>query len=82
MSFFMNKYLILCVLIIIVGSYFTGNKIAYTKCRMQTVTESLKISEQQQKQNIYNQRIVHDKVYKTGVSDIRHILQSKYTIAD
>lgn len=78
----MNKYLILCILVIIFGAYFGGKKIADIKCRMQITQEFFKKSEQTYKQNTYNKRVVHDKVYKTGVSDIRHILQSKYTIAD
>jgi len=77
-----TRYLILFFCISVISAYFCGAKIADVKCRASVVKKSLEMAEQQTKQILQNQRIVHEKVYKTGVVDIRHILQSKYTIAE
>ena len=76
------KYLLVFIFICVSGAYFYGAKIADAKCQMRIAKESLVQIEQQQKQNTKNERILHDKVYKTGVGDIRRILRSKYTIAE
>ena len=77
-----TKYLIIFIGICIVGAYLCGAKIADTKCRMKFAQESVIQIEKQQKQNIQNKKVLHETVYKTGVDDIRRILQSKYTIAE
>lgn len=83
MGVYMNtRYLIICVCVCVVGAYFCGAKIADAKCQTRFVKESLTQIEQHQKQNISNKRVLHETVYKTGVADIRRILQSKYTIAE
>ena len=75
----MNKiYLMFLLLGCVFGAFVCGGKIADAKCRMKIAQES-KI---QIEQSLYNNRILDDKVYKTGVSDIRRILQSKYSIAE
>ncbi len=75
-----NIIIFFCVSVLM--SYVVGLKIADAKCRMQIAQESLIKTEQQQKIIVQNNRILHDTVYKTGVADIRRILQSKYTIAE
>lgn len=79
----MNKiYVGLFLCAVIVAAFYCGSKIADAKCRMQIAQESLQNSEQQRKQDFYNKKVLHETVYKTGVADIRRILQSKYTIAE
>ena len=77
-----TKYLIILVGVCVVMAYLFGAKIADTKCRMKFAQESVVQIEKQQKQNIQNKKVLHETVYKTGVDDIRRILQSKYTIAE
>ena len=75
----MNKiYFILLFLWCVFGAFVCGGKIADAKCQMRIAQES-KI---QIEQILQNNRILDDKVYKTGVSDIRRILQSEYSIAE
>ena len=58
--------------------YFYGQSVGNSKCKIQTFQEQIKETEKNNKQ----QRIINDKVYKTGVADIRGILRDKYTIAE
>ena len=75
----MNKlYLILLLGGVIFGAFICGGKVADAKCRMNIAQES----KAQIKQSLRNNRILDDKVYKTGVADIRRILQSEYSIAE
>lgn len=75
----MNKiYFILLFFGCVFGAFVCSGKIADAKCRMKIAQES-KI---QIEQSLQNNRILDDKVYKTGVSDIRRILQSEYSIAE
>ena len=62
----------------VLGAYFYGLGIGRANCRIQYLNQEQKI----QQVNIKNQRKIHDKVYKTGLSDIRSILRDKYTIAE
>ncbi len=71
-------YLIFLIVMCVFGAFFCGGKIADTKCRMKIAQES----KAQIEQSMQNHRIINDKVYKTGVADIRRILQSEYSIAD
>jgi len=73
-----NIYIIVLVVVCVCGAFIFGAKTANAKCRMQ-VAQELK---QQLEQNIKNNRILNDKIYKTGLSDIRRILQSEYSIAE
>ena len=75
----MNKiYFLLAICALILGAYFYGANIADAKCQMRQLAENT----QKQNLNIKNQRIIHDTVYKTGISDVRRILHDKYTIAE
>lgn len=60
------------------GAYFYGRTVGITKCEIQNLNKQTKAIEQNQTK----QRIINDTVYKTGVDDIRHILLTKYTIAE
>lgn len=75
----MNKiYVALLVVGAVFGAFVCGGKIADTKCQMRFA----QTSKTQIEQSLYNNRILDDKVYKTGVADIRRILQSEYSIAE
>jgi len=75
----MNKiYLMLLLVGCVFGAFVCGGKIADAKCRMKIAQES----KAQIEQSLQNNRILDDKVYKTGVADIRRILQSEYSIAE
>ena len=75
----MNKlYFIVMFVCCIFGAFAFGKNIADAKCRLrfaQTINK-------QTEQYLENKRIINDKVYKTGVADIRHILQSEYSISE
>lgn len=71
-------YLMVLLGALVLGAYFYGANIERAKCRIQYLQQE----QQFQEKNIKNQRGIHDKVYKTGVADIRGILRDKYTIAD
>jgi hypothetical protein len=60
------------------GAYFYGRNIENAKCKSQYLQNNLIFNQQHQEK----QKVIHDKVYKTGVADIRRILHDKYTIAD
>ena len=67
-------YFIVGVSAMIFGAYFYGVNMTNSKCEKKYLQN---IQQTQQKQ-----RVIHDKVYKTGVGDIRRILRDKYTITD
>ena len=74
----MKNYLILAVVVIIAGAYFFGARIGRAKCavanaRAQT-NEIINITD--------IQRDTDEKVFNTGVRDIRRVLCEKYTIAE
>lgn len=75
----MNKiYVALLFIGVVLGAFVCGGKIANAKCQMRIA----QTSKTQVEQSLYNNRILNDKVYKTGVADIRRILQSEYSIAE
>ena len=79
----MNKvYVFISICILMCATYMFGAKIADAKCRIRFTQESLSNTEKQTEQILNNKRILHEQVYKTGVADIRHILQSEYSIAE
>ena len=74
----MKIYLIFLILALVGGAYFCGGQIAQKKCethiaqnQTNEITQAIKI-----------QRKADEKVYNTGVGDIRRILRAKYTIAE
>ena len=62
----------------VLGAYFYGINIERAKCQIQYLSQEQQIQET----NIKKQKEIHDKVYKTGLNDIRSILRDKYTIAE
>lgn len=62
------------------GAYLSGSAISDAKCRARFAQEVVKQTQEShiQQRNIKKEN--HDKVYKTGNIDIRHILHDKYTI--
>ena len=75
----MNKvYIGIIIVGIIGGIWICSAKIAYSKCKLQIAHQN----QIQIQQSLEQKRVLNDKVYKTGVADIRRILQSKYTIAE
>ena len=71
-------YLIGLVCAIICGAYFYGQSVGNSKCKIQNFQNQINLIKQDNQQ----QRVINDKVYKTGVGDIRRILHDKYTIAE
>lgn len=75
----MNRiYLMIAVCAMMVGAYFYGDQHGNNKCQMQNLKNRIETNEQIQQ----NKRHINDKVYKTGVRDIRRILRDKYTISE
>ncbi len=74
----MKNYLILAVVVIIAGAYFFGARIGREKCAVANArTQTNEII------NITDiQRNTDEKVFNTGVRDIRRVLCEKYTIAE
>ena len=74
----MKIYLIIAILIIVGGAYLLGNQVAQRKCETRVAqNQTSEII-----QTISMQRETDEKVYNTGVRDIRRILHTKYTIAE
>ena len=71
-------YLIISVCAIIIGAFFYGEHVGNSKCKLQNLHEQIKTTENKE----INKRIINDKVYKTGVADIRGVLRDKYTIKE
>ena len=74
----MKFYLILTVVAIVFCAYFTGRKIAQTECAAHVANANTDAIIK--KVNI--QRMTNEKVFHTGVRDIRNILRKNYTIAE
>jgi hypothetical protein len=71
-------YLIGLICAIVCGAYFFGISIGNSRCKIQNFQNQINLINQDTKQ----QRIINDKIYKTGAGDIRRILRDKYTIAE
>lgn len=56
--------------------YFYGMNVGKSKCEIKNVQQQIN----QVKTNKQQERIINEKVYKTGVGDIRRILHNEYTI--
>ena len=71
-------YLVVAIIFMVMGAYFAGAHVARIKCRADLAnaqtTEIINISK--------IQRNTDDKVFHTGLHDIRRIMHAKYTIAD
>ncbi|MBO7656716.1 MAG: hypothetical protein J6S80_03245 [Alphaproteobacteria bacterium] len=74
----MKNYLIIAIAIIVAGAYFFGARIGRMKCQ-----SSARRAETKEIENIIViKRNTDEKVFNTGVDDIRRILHTKYTIAE
>jgi len=74
----MKVYLIIAVGCIIFGAYEFGLQIAHKKCEVNAAQNQTN----EIVKTISIQRISDEKVYHTGVDDIRRILRTKYSIAE
>ena len=76
---FMSKlYLIGLIGALCTTFYFYGVGIGRYKCEIQNVQHQINTINKVKQQD----RVINEKVYKTGVSDIRRILHDKYTISE
>lgn len=71
-------YLIVAIVSMVVGAYFMGVRVTQVKCRANVATAQT--ADMVQFMNL--NRISDEKVFNTGMRDIRGILRQKYTIAD
>ena len=75
----MNKiYFVALICALVVGAYIYGVNITMANCRAEHAQNNLADIQNIQK----NKKDIHEKVYKTGVADIRSVLRDKYTIAE
>ena len=75
----MNKiYFVVLLSAVVFGAYFYGVNITKVKCSENNLIQNQK----QQESVLQNKRIIHERVYKTSLSDIRRILHNEYTIAE
>ncbi|MBR4806501.1 MAG: hypothetical protein IKZ64_01625 [Alphaproteobacteria bacterium] len=74
----MRIYLIIAILCIVGGAYLLGAQVAQRKCELRAAQNQTN----EIIQTISIQRKTDEKVYNTGVHDIRRILHTKYTIAE
>lgn len=74
----MKKYLFIACVAIVAFAYWAGGRVASQKC----ATQIAEIRAEQQSVNLENMVNVNEKVFNTGVRDIRRILRTKYTIAE
>ena len=71
-------YVVIAIGAICAVFYFYGQSVGVSKCKIQNLQEQIKETDKNDKQ----QKVINEKVYKTGVADIRGILRDKYTIAE
>ena len=76
----MKKYFVIAAMCagVCVGAYWAGGRVASQKC----ATQIAEIRAEQQSINLENMVNVNEKVFNTGVRDIRRILRTEYTIAE
>ena len=79
----MNKmYVIFLMISVFSLSYLYGLNVADSKCKIRIANQQTEFLQKSQKEYFQNKRLINEKVYKTGVSDIRNILFDKYTFAE
>jgi len=71
-------YLTILICAIVCGAFFYGKNVGTSECEMKKLHNQIDTTEQYQ----IKERNINDKVYKTGLRDIRRILHDKYTIAE
>ena len=76
----MKKYLVIAAICagVCAWVYWAGGRVATQKCD----TRIAEIRAEQQSVNLENMVNVNEKVFNTGVRDIRRILRTEYTIAE
>lgn len=76
----MKKYFVIAAMCagVCAGAYWAGGRVASQKC----ATQIAEIRAEQQSVNLENMVNVNEKVFNTGVRDIRRILHTEYTIAE
>ena len=76
----MKKYFVIAAMGagVCAGAYWAGGRVASQKC----ATQIAEIRAEQQSVNLENMVNVNEKVFNTGVRDIRRILRTEYTIAE
>lgn len=76
----MKKYFVIAAMCagVCAGAYWAGARVASQKC----ATQIAEIRAEQQSVNLENMVNVNEKVFNTGVRDIRRILRTEYTIAE
>ncbi|MBO4700964.1 MAG: hypothetical protein J5620_04445 [Alphaproteobacteria bacterium] len=74
----MKQYLIIAVTAIVVGAYFFCWRMGRARCELNAVH-----NQSREMVNVFDiKRNTDEKVFNTGVRDIRRILHTKYTIAE
>ncbi len=71
-------FLFFVFIVVVAGAYWAGGRVASQKC----ATQIAEIRAEQQSVNLENMVNVNEKVFNTGVRDIRRILRTEYTIAE
>ena len=71
-------FLFFIFIVVVAGAYWAGGRVASQKC----ATQIAEIRAEQQSVNLENMVNVNEKVFNTGVRDIRRILRTEYTIAE
>lgn len=71
-------FLFFVFIVVVAGAYWAGERVASQKC----ATQIAEIRAVQQSVNLENMVNVNEKVFNTGVCDIRRILRTEYTIAE
>ncbi len=74
----MKNYLVVAIAIIVAGAYFFGARIGRMKCQ----SSAMRAESKEIENIVVIKRNTDEKVFNTGVGDIRHILHTKYTIAE
>lgn len=74
----MKLYLIGAIFCMVLGAYFAGLRIANIRCSANSADAQVDDMVHMIKIN----RLSNEKVFNTGVRDIRSILHTKYSIAD
>lgn len=74
----LKLYLGGAIIIMIIGAFWAGGRIAHEKC----ITTTAQSQNTEISNSINMQRNINEKVLNTGVRDIRDILRREYTIRE
>lgn len=75
-------YSFIFISVVIIGAFFIGKSVGKANCKADYSIKQEQQIKNNAKETIRITEVLNEKVYTTGVADIRDILRKKYTIAE